>query len=62
MVLDPRKTMQVPTLWSAFLHYGEFTEAGEVPVGLVFDHRVMDGHQANRFLQTFVERLATSHL
>jgi len=37
------KTLQVPTLWSAFLHYGEFTEAGEVPVGLVFDHRVMDG-------------------
>jgi 2-oxoglutarate dehydrogenase E2 component (dihydrolipoamide succinyltransferase) len=30
-------------------------------VTLTIDHRVMDGHQANRFLQTFVERLATSH-
>jgi len=29
-------------------------------VSLTIDHRVMDGHQANRFLQTFVERLATS--
>lgn len=27
-------------------------------VTLTIDHRVMDGHQANRFLQTFVERLA----
>jgi 2-oxoglutarate dehydrogenase E2 component (dihydrolipoamide succinyltransferase) len=26
-------------------------------VTLTIDHRVMDGHQANRFLQTFVERL-----
>jgi 2-oxoglutarate dehydrogenase E2 component (dihydrolipoamide succinyltransferase) len=31
-------------------------------VTLTIDHRVMDGHQANRFLQTFVERLVTSHL
>jgi 2-oxoglutarate dehydrogenase E2 component (dihydrolipoamide succinyltransferase) len=31
-------------------------------VTLTIDHRAMDGHQANRFLQTFVERLATSHL
>jgi 2-oxoglutarate dehydrogenase E2 component (dihydrolipoamide succinyltransferase) len=30
-------------------------------VTLTIDHRAMDGHQANRFLQTFVERLATSH-
>jgi 2-oxoglutarate dehydrogenase E2 component (dihydrolipoamide succinyltransferase) len=30
-------------------------------VTLTIDHRVMDGHQANRFLQAFVERLATSH-
>jgi 2-oxoglutarate dehydrogenase E2 component (dihydrolipoamide succinyltransferase) len=30
-------------------------------VTLTIDHRVMDGHQANRFLQTFVERLAASH-
>jgi 2-oxoglutarate dehydrogenase E2 component (dihydrolipoamide succinyltransferase) len=29
-------------------------------VTLTIDHRVMDGHQANRFLQTFVEWLATS--
>jgi len=27
-------------------------------VTLTIDHRVMDGHQANRFLQTFLERLA----
>jgi 2-oxoglutarate dehydrogenase E2 component (dihydrolipoamide succinyltransferase) len=27
-------------------------------VTLTIDHRVMDGHQANRFLQTFVEWLA----
>jgi 2-oxoglutarate dehydrogenase E2 component (dihydrolipoamide succinyltransferase) len=27
-------------------------------VTLTIDHRVMDGHQANRFLQTFVTRLA----
>jgi 2-oxoglutarate dehydrogenase E2 component (dihydrolipoamide succinyltransferase) len=31
-------------------------------VTLTIDHRAMDGHQANRFLQAFVERLATSHL
>ncbi len=29
-------------------------------VTLTIDHRVMDGHQANRFLQTFVGRLVTS--
>jgi 2-oxoglutarate dehydrogenase E2 component (dihydrolipoamide succinyltransferase) len=29
-------------------------------VTLTIDHRVMDGHQANRFLQTLVEWLATS--
>jgi len=28
-------------------------------VSLTIDHRVMDGHQANRFLQTFIERLVT---
>ena len=27
-------------------------------VTLTIDHRVMDGHQANRFLQTFVNRIA----
>jgi hypothetical protein len=37
------KTLDVPSLWTTFLHYGVITEAGEVPVGLIFDHRVMDG-------------------
>lgn len=37
------KTLEVPTLWTAFLHYGVMTEAGELPVGLAFDHRVVDG-------------------
>jgi hypothetical protein len=25
------------------MHYGAITETGDVPVGLMFDHRVMDG-------------------
>lgn len=37
------KTLTVPSLWTAFLHYGVVTEAGDVPVGLAFDHRVLDG-------------------
>jgi hypothetical protein len=37
------KTLGVPSLWTALLHYGAMNEAGEVPVGLAFDHRVMDG-------------------
>jgi hypothetical protein len=37
------RTLQVPSLWSAFLHYGSINEAGQVPVGIAFDHRVMDG-------------------
>jgi len=37
------KTLEVPSLWSVLLHYGAITETGEVPVGLVFDHRVMGG-------------------
>ena len=37
------KTLSVPSLWSAFLHYGTVAPNGEVPVGLAFDHRVMDG-------------------
>jgi hypothetical protein len=37
------KTLEVPSLWGAFLHYGTIGTAGEVPVGLAFDHRVMDG-------------------
>jgi hypothetical protein len=37
------RTLQVPSLWAAFLHYGAISEAGDVPVGVVFDHRIMDG-------------------
>jgi hypothetical protein len=37
------RTLEVPSLWTTFLHYGVMNDAGEVPVGLVFDHRVMDG-------------------
>ena len=37
------RTLQVPTIWGAFLHYGAISPTGEVPVGLAFDHRVMDG-------------------
>lgn len=37
------KTLEVPSLWSAFLHYGVIAPTGEVSVGLAFDHRVMDG-------------------
>jgi hypothetical protein len=37
------RTLEVPSLWSAFLHYGAISPSGEVPVGLAFDHRVMDG-------------------
>jgi hypothetical protein len=37
------RTLEVPSLWSAFLHYGAISASGEVPVGLVFDHRLMDG-------------------
>jgi hypothetical protein len=37
------RTLAVPTLWTAFLHYGVITPTGEVPVGVAFDHRVMDG-------------------
>jgi 2-oxoglutarate dehydrogenase E2 component (dihydrolipoamide succinyltransferase) len=30
-------------------------------VTLTLDHRVMDGHQANRFMQAFVDTLSTRH-
>ena len=30
-------------------------------VTLTLDHRVMDGHQANRFMQVFVQTLAEWH-
>jgi hypothetical protein len=37
------KTLEVPTLWTGFLHYGVMSDQGEVPVGIAFDHRVVDG-------------------
>jgi hypothetical protein len=37
------RTLTVPTLWTTFLHYGPITPAGDVDVGLAFDHRVLDG-------------------
>lgn len=37
------KSLEVPSLWAALLHYGAITPQDEVPVGLAFDHRVMDG-------------------
>jgi len=37
------KTLEVPSLWTSFLHYGTLSATGEVPVGLAFDHRVIDG-------------------
>lgn len=37
------KTLEAPSFWTALLHYGAIGEAGEVPVGVAFDHRVMDG-------------------
>jgi hypothetical protein len=37
------RTLSVPTLWTTFLHYGPISAAGEVAVGLAFDHRVLDG-------------------
>src|SRR5436305_13619351 len=44
------RTLQVPTLWSAFLHYGFIADNGEVPVSIAFDHRVMDGAVAGHTL------------
>jgi hypothetical protein len=37
------KTLQVPSFWPAFLHYGTINQANEIPVGVAFDHRLMDG-------------------
>jgi hypothetical protein len=37
------KTLQTPTLWTALLHYGALNDAGEMPVGIAFDHRAVDG-------------------
>jgi hypothetical protein len=36
-------TLQVPHPWGAMLHYGAISPTGEVPVGVTFDHRIMDG-------------------
>lgn len=33
----------VPTFGNPLMHYGSFSETGEIRVGLVIDHRVMDG-------------------
>jgi hypothetical protein len=37
------KTLQVPSFWPAFLHYGTINQANEIPVGVAFDHRLMNG-------------------
>ncbi len=37
------RSIEVPSIWSAMLHYGTISETGEVPVGIVFDHRLMHG-------------------
>jgi hypothetical protein len=37
------RTLQVPSIWATMLHYGALSETGEMPVGVVFDHRIMDG-------------------
>lgn len=39
------KTLQVPSIWGALLHYGTINDSGEVPVAIAFDHRVMDGRE-----------------
>jgi hypothetical protein len=37
------RTLEVPTLWTTLLHYGVLKDNGELPVGLAFDHRILDG-------------------
>lgn len=37
------RTLEVPSLWTALLHYGAISVTGEVPVAIAFDHRIMDG-------------------
>jgi hypothetical protein len=37
------RTVELPTIWTALLHYGAMAPEGEVPVAVAFDHRVMDG-------------------
>jgi hypothetical protein len=37
------RTLEVPSLWSALLHYGGITPEGDIPVGIAFDHRLMNG-------------------
>ncbi len=56
------RTLEVPTLWAAFLHYGVITPDGEVPVGLAFDHRVMDGADAAKFMNALKRYLEDPEL
>jgi hypothetical protein len=51
------KTLSVPSLWTSFLHYGVITEGGEVPVGVAFDHRVVDGAVVGYALQEMEQAL-----
>ena len=37
------KSLVVPTVGSPVEHFGAINEAGEMPVNLVIDHRIMDG-------------------
>jgi hypothetical protein len=37
------RTLEVPSLWAALLHYGTMTATGEIPVGVAFDHRIVAG-------------------
>jgi len=37
------KSLEVPGLWTALLHYGTVGPDGDVPVGISFDHRVVGG-------------------
>ena len=37
------KSLVVPTVGSPVVHYGAINDAGEMPVNMVIDHRIMDG-------------------
>jgi len=37
------KTTGAPCFWTSMLHYGPVSSEGEVDVGIIFDHRIMDG-------------------
>lgn len=51
------KTLSVPSIFTALLHYGAMSETGDVPVGLVIDHRVMDGAVAGYALMEMEQAL-----